>query len=245
MPSAPVSVIIPTLNAAPNIGPTLGAIADGVIEGVVGELIIADGGSTDEIHDIADAIGAESVTAPKGRGSQLAAGAKAARGAWVLFLHADTRLSHDWIDAVKRHVQTHPRKAAYFRHRFLADGFAPAFISGWANLRSTLFALPYGDQGLLVPLSLYREVGGYPEIPLMEDVALIRKIGRRRLRRLGADALTSADRYQRDGWFRRGARNLAIFLVWRLGASPVWLAKRYARGGAHPNAALAEQIDES
>ncbi len=246
MPSAPVSVVIPTLDAARRIGPTLGVIAEGVIEGVVSELIIADGGSTDEIHEIADAIGAEFVPAPPGRGTQLAAGARAARGSWLLFIHADTRLSPDWIDAVKRHIETHSHKAGFFRHRFLADGFAPAFVSVWANFRSTALALPYGDQGLLIPAALYRETGGFPEIPLMEDVALARRLGRRRLRRLGAEALTGAERYERDGWLRRGARNLAILLAWRLGASPGWLAERYA-GSARPTPPQAplERPDES
>lgn len=245
MPSAPVSVVIPTLNAARGIGPTLGAVAEGVIEGVVGELIIADGGSADEIHEIADGIGAKFVGASPGRGTQLAAGARAAGGSWILFIHADTRLSPGWIDAVKRHIENHPRKAGYFRHRFLADGYAPVFVSAWANFRSTALALPYGDQGLLVPAALYREAGGYPEIPLMEDVSLIRRLGRRRLRRLGAEALTSADRYEREGWLRRGARNLAILLAWRLGASPDWLAKYYA-GGKRPTAPAAplERPDE-
>jgi len=240
--SAPVSVVIPTLNAAPGIGPTLGAIADGVIEGVVGELIIADGGSTDEIHDIADALGARFISAPAGRGTQLAAGARAARGPWLLFVHADTRLSHDWIDTVKRHIKNHPGKAGYFSHRFLADGFAPAAVSAWANLRSTLFALPYGDQGLLVPKALYKEVGGYPDFPLMEDAALVRRLGRRRLRRLGAEALTRADRYEREGWLRRGARNILTYLAWRLGACPEKLARFYAKG--RPGPAPAERLDE-
>ncbi|HUS55933.1 MAG TPA: TIGR04283 family arsenosugar biosynthesis glycosyltransferase [Thermohalobaculum sp.] len=226
---APLSVVIPTLQAADRIGPCLGALGEALMEGVIHEVIIADGGSTDGIADIAEAVGARVVTASPGRGNQLAAGAEAARGRWLLFLHADTVLSPGWGAAVLTHIQTRPGQAGYFALQFDTRGAAPRFVAGWANFRAALFALPYGDQGLLVSRLLYDQAGGYPDIPLMEDVALVRRIGRRRLTRLGADAVTSAARYGADGWLRRGWRNLTTLALYFLGTSPQRLARRYVR----------------
>ncbi len=228
--TAPLSVVIPTLNAADRIGPCLGALSEGLMSGLIRELIIADGGSGDAVAELADALGARLVTAPRGRGRQLAAGARAARGDWFLFLHADTVLAPGWVEAVRSHMLAGPGRAGYFALRF--DTLAPMarLVAAWANLRSALFALPYGDQGLLVSRALYDQTGGYPEIPLMEDVALVRRIGRRRLARLGAAAVTSASRYAADGWLRRGWRNLTTLALYFLGVAPERLARRYQRG---------------
>ena len=228
--SAPVSVVIPTLEAAERLGPCLAALTEGLGEGLIRELILADGGSSDEIAEIADAAGARLVAAPRGRGTQLAVGAGVARGDWLLFLHADTVLAPGWAAAVRGHIQNGGGKAGYFALRFDASGLAPQLVAGWANLRAALFGLPYGDQGLLIGRALYRSVGGYPESPLMEDVALARRLGRGRLARLGAAAVTSAERYARDGWLRRGWRNLTTLALYFLGISPDRLAERYGRG---------------
>ncbi|HSF96811.1 MAG TPA: TIGR04283 family arsenosugar biosynthesis glycosyltransferase [Thermohalobaculum sp.] len=228
--SAPVSVVIPTWQAANSIGPCLAALTEGLMEGLIAELILADGGSDDAIAEIAEAAGARLVVAPRGRGRQLAAGAEAARGAWLLFLHADTVLAPGWAAAVLAHMNRHPDRAGYFALRFDAAGLAPRLVAGWANLRARLFGLPYGDQGLLVSRALYAQSGGYPEIPLMEDVALARRLGRRRLARIGAEVVTSAERYARDGWLRRGWRNLTTLALYFLGMSPERLAERYGRG---------------
>jgi rSAM/selenodomain-associated transferase 2 len=228
--TAPVSVVIPTLEAADRIGPCLGALGDALMDGVIHEVIIADGGSKDSILAIAEETGARVVFAPPGRGTQLAAGAAAARGAWLLFLHADTVLSPGWGAAALTHIRTCPDRAGYFALQFNAPGPAARTVASWANLRAALLGLPYGDQGLLVSRVLYDRSGGYPDMPLMEDVALVRRIGRRRLTRLGAAAVTSAARYGRDGWLRRGWRNLTTLALYFLGADPDWLARRYARG---------------
>lgn len=229
--SAPVSVIIPTLDTADRIGPCLGALGEAALEGVIREVILADGGSSDAIAAVAEDVGARLITAPRGRGAQLAAGAGAARGAWLLFLHADTVLAPGWSAAVLAHVQAHPQHAAYFTLRFDSSGPAASFVAGWANLRAALFGLPYGDQGLLVSRALYDRAGGYPPIELMEDVALARRIGRRRLRRLPVAAVTSAARYAAEGWLRRGWRNLTTLALYFLGADPERLARRYHREG--------------
>jgi len=223
---APISVIIPTLNAAATIGPTLAALAEGLDAGLVGELIIVDGGSNDGIEAIADDIGARfKVTLPS-RGGQLATGAALAARPWLLFIHADTVLGEGWLDAVQTHLSS-PQKAGYFRLRYDAPGLPPRFVAGWANLRSRLFGLPYGDQALLISADLYHGIGGFPDQSLMEDVALVRAL-KGKLAALDAEAVTSAAKYQGQ-WLRRGSRNLTLLLRYFLGTSPEVLTKRYRR----------------
>ncbi len=224
-----ISVIIPTLNAAPVIGPTLVSLAPAILDPILTEVIISDGGSGDGIAEIAEATGARLLVGSASRGRQLAAGADAARGEWLLFLHADTRLSDDWVEAARQHIDLGAGTAGWFRLQFDAPGVAPGFVAGWANLRSRWLALPYGDQGLFIHRSLYRAVGGYPDIPLMEDVALARALGRQRLRALDAVARTGAERYVRGGWVRRGTRNLMTLVRYFLGARPEDLARSYRK----------------
>ncbi len=148
---------------------------------------------------------------------------EAAQGRWLLVLHADTVLQEGWAGVVAEHIQASDR-AGWFRLRFDRGG---RFVAGWANLRSRL-GLPYGDQGLLMPRSLYDAVGGYADQPLMEDVAMARSL-RGRMVRLDAVAVTSAAKYRAQGWVRRGVRNLWTLVRYACGASPERLAKSYRR----------------
>ncbi len=223
---APISVIIPTLNAAATISPTLAALSEGLEAGLIGELIIVDGGSDDGIETIANDIGARFATVAPSRGGQLGAGAALATRPWLLFVHADTVVGNGWLEAVQAHLAT-PNKAGYFRLRFDATGLPPCLVAGWANLRSRFFGLPYGDQALLISAKLYQQVGGHPNQPLMEDVALARALNGH-LTLLEADAVTSASKYQGQ-WLRRGRRNLTLLIRYYLGASPETLAVRYRR----------------
>jgi len=224
--SAPFSIIIPTLNAATQLPATLNALLPGVEAGLVRELIVSDGGSTDETLDIADDAGAEIITGPKGRGGQLRRGAEAARAEWLLFVHADTHLAPDWVGAAMTHRDAHPNLAAAFRLQFRAKGLAPKLVAGWANLRSSAINLPYGDQGLLISRALYDYCGGYADQPLMEDVAIAKAL-RGRIRLLDTHAATGAERYAQNGWLRQGASNLGTLLRYSFGASPEALAARY------------------
>ena len=116
--------------------------------------------------------------------------------------------------------------AYYSRLRFDADTLMARCVASWANIRSRLFALPYGDQGLLIHKSLLSSIDGYPSPPIMEDVVIARKLGWR-LRALPTMITTSADKYIKQGWTRRGARNLMMLLQFLLGASPEKLYKKY------------------
>jgi rSAM/selenodomain-associated transferase 2 len=216
-----LSVVVPTLNAAATLGDCLAAL------GEVRDLIVVDGGSWDGTQAIAGAAGARLVVADPGRGAQLRLGAEAARGDWLLFLHADTRLEPGWPEVVRAHIHARPDAAGCFRFRLDDRAWQARLIESGVALRVWCLGLPYGDQGLLISRAFYEAVGGYAALPLMEDVDLAGRIGWRRLKVLGADALTSADRWRRDGWFRRSARNLACLCLHRFGMSEERLARLY------------------
>ena len=217
-----LSVIIPTLNAEGHLAACLERMKG------ADEIVVVDGGSTDETVSVVKQYQVRCLSAPKGRGSQLRAGAEAARGDWLLFLHADTLPDPSWPAAVAAHVTAHPNRSAYFILRLADRVWQARAVERAVAARSAVLGLPYGDQGLLVPRTLYEEVGGYRPLPLMEDVDLVRRIGSRRLVALEAEAWTSAERWRRDGWVRRSARNLACLGLYSVGVAPERIAKLYA-----------------
>jgi rSAM/selenodomain-associated transferase 2 len=216
-----LTVVIPTLNAAATLGRCLAAL------GEADEIVVVDGGSADDTAASAQRSGARLVRSAKGRGVQLAAGAAAANGDWLLFVHADTVLAADWREAAERHMVRGESVAACFRFRLDAGEWQARLVETGVALRVRLLALPYGDQGLLISRRLYDEVGGYRPLPLMEDVDLVRRIGRGRLERLDVAARTSAARWRRDGWIRRSARNLFCLACYRSGMSAERIARLY------------------
>ena len=216
-----ISVVVPTLNSQAGLPATLASLVTAAVDGLVREVIIVDGGSSDGTAAIADQTGARLIVSARGRGSQLAAGAKAARFPWLLFLHADTALEDGWereaiafvtrIDAEER-----PLGAAAFRFALDDQGARPRLLEHLVAMRCAMLRLPYGDQGLLVPKRLYQALGGYRPLLLMEDVDLVRRLGRRRITMLRARAVTSAERFQREGYWRRSARNLLCVTLYLL-----------------------------
>jgi glycosyltransferase involved in cell wall biosynthesis len=186
-----ISVVVPTHNAQANLTGCFNSLIGATMHSVVREVIVADGGSNDDTLAIADAAGAHVVRGGKTRASRLAAGAKAARSDWILFLHPETALAPGWeVEAenfMSRVTLEHQRAAAF---RFGLDDFgAPSRRrEAMVALRCWLFKLPYGDQGLLIPKRLYNKLGGYRDVA-MEDVDLVRRIGARRLTMLRARAV--------------------------------------------------------
>ncbi len=223
-----LSLVIPTLDAAPELARTLAALAP---ELAGAEIVVADGGSGDATLSVAAAAGVRVLEAPRGRGAQLRAGAEAAAGDWLLFLHADTRPEPGWRAVAERFMaeRANAERAAVFR--FALDDADPRArrLERGVAWRGRVLGLPYGDQGLLIARRFYWTLGGHPAIPLMEDVALVRRIGRRRLVALGHAALTSAARYRRDGWLLGPARSLALVSLYFLGVPPRLLARLYGR----------------
>lgn len=226
--TAKITVIIPTLNAEGTLTQCLTALIEGLPAGLIREVIISDGGSTDATSKIADATGADIVTGAASRGGQLRRGAAVARGQWLMVLHADTVLDPGWSQVVAAHMERPDAGPAFFQLSFRATGIMPACVSGWANLRARVFGLPYGDQGLLLRTTDYVKAGGYPDQPLMEDVALVRAL-KKPLTPLPVKAVTSAERYQKSGWIRRGCRNLWTLARYFAGADPKVLAQAYRR----------------
>lgn len=220
VPSPRLSVVLPTLNAATTLPATLAALGEA---GPAVEVIVADGGSTDGTAGLAP----RCIQAPRGRGSQLMAGAAAARADWFLFLHADTRLAPGWWAEARAHMDAHADKAAVFR--FALDDPAPQArrIERLVAWRCRRLGLPYGDQGLLMSRAVYDSIGGFRPLPLMEDVDMVRRLGRRRLRLLETPAVTSAARYRRDGWTLRPLRNLTCLTLWWLGVPADRVAALY------------------
>jgi rSAM/selenodomain-associated transferase 2 len=221
-----VSVITPVLDAAADVTDAVRQVADC---GPVAQIVVVDGGSRDDTVALAMEAGAQVVEAPRGRGSQLARGAQAATGDWLLFLHADCRLDAGWEDAVLAFV-TAPgaeSRAGYFA--LALDDEAPAArrLERLVSWRCRWLALPYGDQGLLISRALYDAAGGYKAIPLMEDVDLVRRLGRARLRPIDAAITASAARYRSGGYWRRSLRNLFCLALYFLGVSPGRIGRIY------------------
>ena len=221
----PVSAVIPALNAAAGLDATLTAL-----RGAVENIVVADGGSTDDTASIARGAGARVVTGSRGRGPQLAAGAAAATAPWLLFLHADTVPGPGWKAAAAHHIAASPGRAAHFRFALDDDSPQARRLERWVARRCRWLALPYGDQGLLISRALYDQVGGFRPLALMEDVDIVRRLGRTRLAALDAPFVTSAARWRRDGWTRRSARNLACLSLWFLGVPPARIARLYQGG---------------
>jgi rSAM/selenodomain-associated transferase 2 len=219
-----LSAIIPTLNAAGTLGATLDAARPGV-----DEIVVVDGGSIDATMAIAASHGARTIASARGRGYQLAAGARSATGDWLLFLHADTRLAANWEVAARRFMVDPANAARAAAFRFALDDDAPHArrLEAMVAWRCRVFRLPYGDQGLLLSRALYDRVGGYRPLPLMEDVDLVRRIGRRNIVLLDAPAVTSAERFRAGGYLRRPARNLACLALYLAGLPTPLIARLY------------------
>ena len=223
-----LSVVIPTLNAASTLAATLDSLESQLI-GVDHEVIISDGTSSDASRAISEAKGARLISVARGRGAQLAAGGNAARGEWLLFLHADTVLGESWRMEAAAFMASadNTQRAGVFRLRFDDRARAARRLETIATWRSRILGLPYGDQGLLIARGFYDSIGGFRPLPLMEDVDIARRIGRRRFVHFDAPAFTSAERYRRTGYIYRSTRNLACLALFFIGVKSRFLVRFY------------------
>ncbi len=221
-PPPALSVVIPTLDAAAMLGGLLAALDDARAAGLDLEVVVSDGGSRDDTAALAARHGARVTVGPAGRGQQLAAGADAAGGDWLLFLHADVLPGAGWVDAVRGFMAApgNGARAAAFRFALGDESGAARRVERMVGWRCRVLALPYGDQGLLLSREFYRRLGGYRPIPIMEDVDMVRRIGRRRLAILDVPAVSSAVRFRRGGWVARPARNILCLALFLLGLPP-------------------------
>lgn len=229
-----ISVIIPAWNEAALIGSALENIP---ANGTDVEVIVVDGGSHDATVEIATRLGARVIRTDAGRARQMNAGAAAAKHEILLFLHADTRLPRGFPAMVREALQRPGVIAGAFRLRVDSGRRAMRLVERLANFRSRYLQTPYGDQALFVLACRFREMGGFADLPIMEDFELVR-----RLRRLGrihvvaAAAMTSARRWERLGVLRTTLINQVVLFAYMLGVSPARIARWYRGGAAAPAA---------
>jgi len=219
-----LSVIVPTLDEEGTIASTL-AHAKRARDV---ELVVVDGGSRDGTVDVARPLADRVLNAARGRAAQMNAGAAAARGAVLLFLHADTRLPEDYPMLIADAVAPVDVVGGRFDLRLDAPGIAYRAIERLVGLRSRLTGVATGDQAIFVRRDAFERVGGYPPIPLMEDIALCRALKRAgRMVALRDVVVTSARRWERDGLVRTVMLMWALRLAYYAGVSPERLARAY------------------
>src|SRR5690348_10228853 len=227
-----ISVIIPARNAEYTLVATLSSLVPSAVDGIVRQVIVVDGGSRDRTAELADVAGADVVMSTPRRGGQLAQGAAQARFPWLLFLNADTVLEEGWersATAFMRRVDRGEQEpsAGAFVFRLDAKGLAPRLLERFVHWRCKLLRIPHGDQGLLIPRQLFDAVGGYKDLPIMEDIDLARRLGRRRLTMLSATAVTSSERYSRDGYLLRSLRRQVCHALYGAGLPIRMIAPLY------------------
>ncbi|TQV83507.1 TIGR04283 family arsenosugar biosynthesis glycosyltransferase [Denitrobaculum tricleocarpae] len=227
--TASLSIVIPTYNSRAVLPRTASALKNTEGGSLIHEVIVVDGGSKDGTREVAETLGAKVIEAPASRGGQLSVGGAQATAEWFLFLHADTRLDAAWHQIVAAFIEDPANRDHAAVFRFALDDPDPRArrVERITHWRNRVLGLPYGDQGLLISRDFYKQLGGFRPFPLMEDVDLVRRIGRRRICCLPATATTSAVRYRRDGWWLRPIRNVALLALFSLGTPPRLLTRLY------------------
>jgi rSAM/selenodomain-associated transferase 2/rSAM/selenodomain-associated transferase 1 len=223
-----LSVIVPARNEADRIGSTL----DSVLGHAGVEVLVVDGASGDATAAVAEGLGARVETALPGRARQMNAGAAYAQGTVLLFLHADTRLPPGFEQEVRRVLAQPNVVIGAFRVALDAPGFPIRWVERGINLRSRCLGLPYGDQALFMDAATFRRLGGFPDIPLMEDFELVRRLGRAgRVGLAGTSVTTSARRWRERGVLWTTLLNQTIVAAYLLGVAPERLARWYEGRG--------------
>lgn len=212
--------------------PLLAGLVDGTATGLIKQVIFADGGSDDITAEIAEEVGADFVSTPKGRGRQCKIAVIYAKAEWLLFLHDDCQLAQGWEDELMGFINEaeNQNKCAYFRFKLDDKSLKAKFVGWGVYWRCKIFGLPYGDQGLLIGRELYEKIGGFSSLPIMEDVDIIGRIkaeiGKQNLLMLDSVLTTSADKYK-TGYFKRIMRNFKYLMSYKLGKDPKKIAESY------------------
>jgi len=220
MEAEKISIIIPVLNEANTI--------NGVLARILGasnvEVIVVDGGSQDETVALAQSV----IAVTGGRASQMNAGAAVATGSILLFLHADTHLPPAFDTLVRQALQNTGAIAGAFELRIDAELWGIRVIEKMVNWRSRFLSLPYGDQAIFLKASIFKEIGGFPNLPIMEDFELMRYLKRYgKIAIAPAPVLTSGRRWQKLGVVRTTLINQLIIISYFLGVPPAKLARWY------------------
>lgn len=233
-----LGIVVPTLNEAGYL-PSL--LDDLTSLPLPHRTVVVDGGSSDGTRRTARERGVEVLSAPRGRSSQLNAGAGALSTPWLLFLHADVRLPRTARRSLVRWLEAaDPGTVGYFGFRLAGEHWFWRFIEFGQRIRERVSGLAYGDQGLVVHRSTFEAVGGYPDLPVMEDVEMLRRLrSRHRVRRIPAELVSSPRRYEREGRWLGWMRNTALVTLYLAGVPPRLLSRWYRSepedGEADPN----------
>ncbi len=223
---ASFSIVVPALDESRGIAATLAALAPLRASGA--EVIVVDGGSRDATREIAAALCDRVLSAPRGRAAQMNAGARASRGEILVFLHADTRLPGGALEAIEVALADPRRAWGRFDVRIDGRGWLLPVVAALMNLRSRLTGIATGDQAIFVRRAAFERVGGFPSIPLMEDVAIssaLKKLSRPAC--LAERVATSGRRWESRGVLATVALMWRLRFAYALGADPHRLARRY------------------
>ncbi|MFS0515249.1 TIGR04283 family arsenosugar biosynthesis glycosyltransferase [Nostoc sp. UIC 10607] len=224
--AARISIIIPTLNEAGNIKEAIATTQPNTNI----EVIIVDGGSKDDTIEIAESLGVKVISSSPGRAAQMNTGAVAATGEILLFLHADTCLPIEFDDMVRTALQQPGTVAGAFKLRIDASLLSLRWVEWGINVRSHFFQMPYGDQAIFLTKAIFQEIGGFPELPIMEDFELMR-----RLKRIGqiviipTPVITSARRWLQKGVLKTTLLNQIVITAYLIGVSPERIRRWYRR----------------
>ncbi len=218
-----ISVIVPALNEAESITDTIASAKP-----EAKEIIVVDGGSTDDTAAVAEAAGARVIVTEPSRARQMNRGAESAAGDVLVFLHADTKLPADYGAAVERALFSRGVAAGAFSLAIDGTGAKYRLVEAVVALRSRCNSLPYGDQAIFVRAETLAASGGFADLPIMEDYEFIRRMQRRgRIVILPLLARTSSRRWQRLGVMRTALLNFIVIVAFHLGAAPTLLAGWY------------------
>jgi len=213
-----ISIIIPTINEANNLPLLLSDLSSIQKEG---EIIIVDCGSEDKTIDIANIYGAKVIISKeRNRGLQLDIGAKNSKGEWLIFLHADTRLTHDWFKKINSFLKGNKNIIYYFEFKINHKKIIYRFLEILVNIRSKFFKQPYGDQGLIIHRTIYFKNNGFRNIPLMEDVDFLMRLNKKKdLKQLNFPIFISSRKWERTNIFLQAIKNWHFRRRWLKGES--------------------------
>jgi rSAM/selenodomain-associated transferase 2 len=224
--AAKISIIIPAINEAGNIKK---AIATTQVNLNI-EVIVVDGGSSDDTVAIAQSLNVKVISSSPGRAVQMNAGAIAASGEILLFLHADTRLPTGFDEMIRTALQQPKTTAGAFKLRIDASPLSLRWVEWGVNLRSHFYQMPYGDQAIFLTKEIFQQIGGFPELPIMEDFELMRRLKRiGRVVIISTPVLTSARRWLQKGVFKTTLLNQIVIIAYLLGVSPERICSWYRR----------------
>ena len=213
-----ISIIIPTINEANNLPLLLSDLSTMRKEG---EIIIVDCGSEDKTIDIANIYGTKvCISKERNRGLQLDMGANNSKGDWLIFLHADTRLTHDWFRKTNSFLKGNKNSIYYFKFKIYHKKLIYRFLEILVNFRSNFFKQPYGDQGLIIHRTTYFKNNGFRKIPLMEDVDFLRILNNKKdLKQLNSTIFISSRKWEKTNIFLQAIRNWRLRRRWLKGES--------------------------